>query len=511
MLDITQISFDDPKVWEMIGEGKTKGCFQIESHLGKTWSQKLKPQNIEELAALISIIRPGTLKAYDKKGKQMTQKFVDCKFGIEEIESLYEPIDHILKETYGIIVYQEQAMRIAQIMANFNESEADDLRKAIGKKLADLMKEVRAKFINGCAKNNVPHDKAEEVFDIIEKSARYSFNKSHAIGYAFVAYWCAYLRCYYPKEFFKHWLRNSDDKMDTDFERKQLIMAAKAENINIKGPTVKYLQDNFFWADDSIYFGLVNVKNVGKAHLDKLRQFEQDLSKSWTHIVFNVLPNVNKRAVENLIKVGAFAGYKKSRNEMLHEFSCVSQLTNKELESIQKNFSYNDKEVIDVITEFAMLGVKKNGGYISSERRLDKVQDIISRLRNPGRSLEDNPASYAKIEEKLLGCSINHSELTACAKASHADTTCKEILDGKKGVSFVAGVIKKFKEHTTKNKDKMAFLTIEDDECELDNIVVFPDVYKNCMDILYEDATVLISGEVKPKETSFIVKEVYLI
>lgn len=175
-IDITQISEEDPKVWEMIGEGRVKGCFQIESYLGKTWAKKLQPKNMTELAALVSIIRPGTLKAI-VDGKSMTQHFVDRKHGKEDIPSLHTLIDDLLIETYGVIVYQEQAMEIAVKLARFNLKEADDLRKAIGKKKADLMKELRLKFIDGCKNNYVDEEKAIEIFDMIEKSARYSFNK----------------------------------------------------------------------------------------------------------------------------------------------------------------------------------------------------------------------------------------------------------------------------------------------------------------------------------------------
>lgn len=175
-IDITKIREDDAEVWNMIGEGRVKGCFQIESYLGKTWSKKSKPKNITELSALISIVRPGTLKAI-VDGKSMTQHFVDRKFGKEDIPSLHPLIDDLLKETYGVIVYQEQAMEISVKMAGFNLKQADDLRKAIGKKKADLMKEVRVKFIEGCKNNNIDEDKAIEIFDMIEKSARYSFNK----------------------------------------------------------------------------------------------------------------------------------------------------------------------------------------------------------------------------------------------------------------------------------------------------------------------------------------------
>lgn len=514
MIDITNIPENDTKVWEMIGDGRVKGCFQIESHLGKTWCKKLKPENMTELAALISIIRPGTLKAI-VDGKSMTQHFVDRKHGNEDIPSLHPLIDGLLEETYGVIVYQEQAMEIAVKLANFNLKEADNLRKAIGKKKADLMKTIRGQFIDGCVKNYIDQEKAEDIFDMIEKSARYSFNKSHAVAYAKMAYWSAWTKYHYPEKFFKHWLKNADEKIDPDFEKKQLIISAKAENIDVKGPTIQYLEENFFWKNEAIYFGICNVKNVGAIHLKQLKQHLSKLDSNnitWCNILIHVLPFVNKRAVENLIKVGAFAGLKKTRTEMLHEYHCYLDLTKKEIEQMQNNIECHLLDAVSTLECFISKGTKKQGGFIATQSRLDKISNIILRIKNPGRSLLDNSMVYAKIEEKLLGCSINHSELNTCSDACHANTTCKEIVDGKMEDSVIAVIIKRLREYKTKNGDIMAFLSVEDDSGELENIVVFPDIYEQNRDIMYEEATVLLSGRIKDRQrNSFIVDKVFLI
>jgi DNA polymerase-3 subunit alpha len=515
-LSISNVDENIPAVWEMIADGNVKGCFQIEGHLGKTWCKALKPSNINELAALISIIRPGTLKAI-VDGKSMTQHFVDRKHKKEDIPSLHESIDKLLEETYGVIVYQEQAMEIAVKMAGFDLKEADDLRKAIGKKKADLMKQVRVKFIEGCKQNSIDEEKAVEIFDMIEKSARYSFNKSHAVAYAKMAYWSAYLKCTHPQKFFKHWLRNAEDKIDPDYEKRQLIMSAKSENIVVRGPHIKHLKDNFFWENNAIWFGICNVKNVGRAHLKFLQKYIQDLdmrSIDWTYLLVNVLTKVNKRAIENLIKVGAFSGFGKSRTEMLHEYHCFLDLTKKEIESVIELFNSSEEKytLLSLLDKILEMGTKKNGGFIATERRLSKVHETRNRLVNPGRKLIDNPSVYAKIEEKLLGCSINHSELTACSEAAHANATCKEVNDGKTDHSILAVIVKTVKEHKTKNKDTMAFLSIEDDSGELENIVIFPDIYEQNKDIIYEQATVLMSGEIKDKtRNSFIVDSIFLI
>lgn len=177
MLDITKIPLDDPAVWDLICDGHVKGVFQIESRLGKAWCRRMKPRNIEELSDLTSAIRPGTLQSKED-GKSMTQHYSDRKSGVDEVKSLHPSIDDIVKSTQGIILFQEQSIQIAVKMAGFTEEEGEALRKAIGKKQAELMASIKVDFINGCIKNGHSKEDAERIFGIIEKSSRYSFNKS---------------------------------------------------------------------------------------------------------------------------------------------------------------------------------------------------------------------------------------------------------------------------------------------------------------------------------------------
>jgi len=197
-----EIDYKCEETWGLFHEGRTKGVFQLESNLGKSWSRKLKPSNMEELAALVALIRPGCLKAISN-GKSMTQRYVDRKNQVEEVEYLHESLEEVLKPTYGVLVYQEQSMRIVQKLAGFDLKEADVLRKAIGKKKADLMAKVRKDFIKGCARiGMVDEATADEIFGWIEKSSRYSFNKSHAVAYAMCSYWSAYHKMHNTEECF---------------------------------------------------------------------------------------------------------------------------------------------------------------------------------------------------------------------------------------------------------------------------------------------------------------------
>ena len=200
------IDYKDKKTWDLFKDGLTKGVFQLESNLGRAWSKRLAPTNLEELAALIALIRPGCLKAITE-GKSMTQHYVDRKNKKEDVKYLDDSLEDILKTTYGVLVYQEQSMLIASKLADFNLQEADVLRKAIGKKNAELMEQVKTSFLEGAEKKGiVTKAVAEEIFSWIEKSSRYSFNKSHAVAYAMNSYLSAWYKANHTKEFFMSYL-----------------------------------------------------------------------------------------------------------------------------------------------------------------------------------------------------------------------------------------------------------------------------------------------------------------
>lgn len=198
-IDYENIPLDCPKAWTILDEGKTKGVFQLETQLGMSWAKKLQPDSMSELAALVSILRPGSLKAI-VDGKSMSQHYVDRKHGEEEIKDVHPAIWSILEPTQGVMIYQEQSMKVAQKLAGFDLKQADNLRKAIGKKKADLMAKVKIEFLDGCRNTGIVTDEqAKEIFDIIEKSNRYSFNASHAFGYGVIGYWSAYAKCLSPE------------------------------------------------------------------------------------------------------------------------------------------------------------------------------------------------------------------------------------------------------------------------------------------------------------------------
>lgn len=507
-IDITQVPLDDPKVWDLICSGNVKGCFQIESSLGRTWCKKVLPRNISELSDLISLIRPGVLKfVFD--GKSMAQHYVDRKAGLDEPIPLHPALHHILIDTQQIILYQEQIIRISQEIAGFSEAEGDSLRKGIGKKDAELLLSLETRFVEGCVKvGKVSEDDAKLIFANIKKSARYLFNKSHGISYAYIAYWSAYLKCYKPLEFYRNWLREAEEKIDPDKEVKELIFAAKKDGIAVNGPNIIHLNEKFEIFDGQIYFGITNVKNIGKQECLKLKEYlKPEYMENWNLLLIHCLVNVNKRAIDNLIYVGGIDTYKfkRSRLQMIHELSCIRDLTTTELKWLQSNFDIRNSLEHNIRR---LSKTRKDGGGAFTEKRSQAIQDIIKRLLDPGRSLYDDASVISKLERTLLGCEISRNELESCADADFANTTCAQYNDKNHPKQVViACTIKSFREILTKTKEKMCFLTVEDDTAELENIVVFPKIYEEYGEIIYEDSTILLSGARSYKgDNAFIVE-----
>jgi DNA polymerase-3 subunit alpha len=257
-------NFDDSEVWDLISSGNTKGVFQLDSNTGQTWAAKVKPKNIKELSDLSALLRPGALGA-SLDGKSMTQHYVDRKFGAD-FEYLHPALEPILKNSYGIIIYQEQAMKIATEIGGFSEELSDDLRKAIGKKNAKLMTELKQKFIDGCEKTGIVNSEvAHEIYDNIEKSNRYSFNASHSVVYAVNAYWSAYCKVHDTPIFFERYLNHAHKKPEWKDEIRDLVMDAKNFSLDVNPPNLSNLYKEFFYDKEKgcIFYGISRIKSVG--------------------------------------------------------------------------------------------------------------------------------------------------------------------------------------------------------------------------------------------------------
>ena len=514
--------FDDPQVWDIICDGDTKGVFQLESNLGRHWAKETKPRNIKDLAALISLIRPGTLLARDANGKSMTQVYADrkAKKADSPVEYLHDSLEPILKETYGVLVYQEQSMMIAQQLAGFDLKEADALRKAIGKKKADLMEKVKKAFLEGAASQGiVTKEIAEEIFSWIEKSNRYAFNKSHAVSYAINAYWSAYCKTHRRKKFYEKYLNRAEKKPKPDLEKKQLIMDAKRAGIEVLPPRLQHLHNDFFRhpLQDTIVYGLRHVKHVGKES-EKIMEY---ISKhnvqdyTWMDCLIHIVAGLrlNKRATIALISVGAFNGKNnlESRQKMLYEFDSWKQLSAREQQAIIDNYTSEDPAVYSNSLSEAIENMFKTVKVNS--RRKPTVDDIKDSLDNPFYDINDKVGVIAMDEEKYMSCSLT------CNKVDGLDLNmvtnlCQDIanqaITGKANIAVEIVRIKVVKTKKGKNPgQEMAFLTVEDSSGSLDDVVVFPESYNQHKDLLLETNTVLLIGEINSKDKgSLIVNQV---
>jgi DNA polymerase III alpha subunit len=266
--DINDIPLDCSAVWKLISSGHTVGIFQLEKNLGQDWAKRVRPDSIEELAALTALIRPGPLEA------GMTKDYIDIKFGRKKHSYLHPSLEPILEPTYGCLVYQEQAIRIATDIAGLSPESADELRKAIGKKLPELMAKVKEKFVKGVQEHSqIGLGIAEEIFGWIEKCQRYSFNKSHAISYGMIAYQTAWLKCHFPHEFFTSYLTYSQYKGDPKEEIYKLIQDARLFNVNILPPDIRRGNVHFQITQSpqkGIVFGLAHIRGVGTSAIEKI-------------------------------------------------------------------------------------------------------------------------------------------------------------------------------------------------------------------------------------------------
>lgn len=503
-IDFDNINYDCEKTWDLFSLGDTKGIFQLETNLGRKMSKEVKPENIEELSALISILRPGILKAVID-GKSMANRYIDRKHNREIISSLDKSLDVLLEDTYQVFLYQEQVMKIAEILAGFDLKEADELRKSVGKKDAALLAKVGEKFLKGCEKTKVVDvAKAEEIWSYILKGARYLFNKSHGVGYAYIGYWSAYVKAHFPVHFYTAWLRMAKEKIKPKEEIRQLIRAAKGLNINVHTTYLYQISTDdvdFTMNGNDIYFGAKNIKNIGQSQIEKLlstvKPVEDSLRKplkdfTWAEFLFHLTPKVNVRVITGLISVGGVDYYNLPRRKMLFEHNVWLKLTEKEQAQVN-----NHTDILSAL-EYLL-----TDGKVTKNRK-DVIAGLLEIIKNPPYDLNDSMLWVNKTEEDLLGIPLTVKKLDAC-DIIDGDTTCAEFKAGKTGNVTLCVEITAVKETKIKNGasagQKMGFIEVQDETEELDNIAIFAKEWEDLKNILYEGNTVLISGYRNKKNT----------
>ncbi|MCL4441039.1 MAG: DNA polymerase III subunit alpha [Firmicutes bacterium] len=462
-VDIAEIPLDDPKSYDLLCRGDTTGVFQLESSGMKSILRELKPGVFEDIVALVALYRPGPL------GSGMVKDFILNKHGQKKVTYLHPRLEPILKDTYGVILYQEQVMRIASDLAGFTLGEADMLRRAMGKKKPEIIAGKRAQFVEGAVKNNVDADIAGQVFDLMEFFAGYGFNKSHSAAYALVSYQTAYLKANYPVEYMTALLTSVRDNTD-----KVVIFTddCRRNGIEVLPPDVNRSRQSFSVEGDKIRFGLAAIKNVGLGAVEAIitsrekdgvfRNFADFCSRLDTRVV-------NRRVMENLIKAGAMDSLEHHRAQLMASVDAGLSLA----QQTQKDRANGQLSLLDFWGE--------------------EVKNTLS-LEMPDIKEYSRGESLA-LEKEAIGFYLSgHPLMDYRQSLEEAGNTLADLKEQKEDAPVTCGgMIASFKKITTKKGDPMAFGMLEDLTGSME-VVFFPRVYKEYHNLIETDAVVLVRG-----------------
>jgi len=468
--DLTNINLDDPDTYRLLVSGDTIGVFQLESSGMKDLLIRLKPECFDDVIALVALYRPGPMES------GMIDDYVKRKHGEKDVVYLLPELEPILKETYGVIVYQEQVMRIAASVADYSMSDADDLRKAMGKKKPAIMARQRLRFIRGATERGIQSQKAKKLFDLIEKFGGYGFNKSHSAAYALIAYQTAFLKAHFPVEFMASLLTGEINSIDGVVK---YIAECRHHGIKVLPPDINESDKEFTVIGSKIRFGLVAVKNVGEGAIEVIIDARKEgrFSSLFDFCERVDLKKANKRVVESLIKCGAFDSTGANRSQMMV--------------SLENAIDYGQrvqKEKADPQMGLFDIGAAKQNINLPQMSGIDEWDE----------------KQLLTFEKEALGFYITGHPLTRfddlLDKFTNANTiSLKEKNDGE--IVRIGGIIINIKTIKTKKGDLMAFVTLEDQHGTVE-IIIFSLVYAAIQEILIEDNAVIIQGRVKGDENS---------
>lgn len=474
-IDLSVLALNDPAVYTLISSGETTGIFQMESAGMRRLARDLKPTKFTDISAMVALFRPGPM--------EWIPTFIEAKENPRKIKYLHPDLKPILAETYGIAVYQEQCMQIANKMAGYSMVEADKLRMAIGKKKREVMKKEKEKFIKGCSSRGLSVSMAENIFSLIEKFVGYGFNKAHSASYALIAYQTAYMKQKYPVEFMTAVLAAESrgaSGPSRDEKIAQAILECRRMKINLMSPNINKSDVEFkieAEKDDKgeIRFGLSAIKNVGTAAIDSIlaaREKDGDF-KSFTDFIKRVdLSKVNRKTVESLIKAGAMDQFGK-RASLLAAFSEIIERVHKGQEKKDQGqvslFEVSEsEEIIDVFPEM---------------EELSKEELLLFEKQFLGFYITEHP----------LTNQINDLE----KRVSHRlNMLASEV----KSTVVIGGIVTQVKKITTRQGgQEMAFVKIDDFTGSIE-LVVFPTVYERTKFTWVADKVVLVKGKVSEKD-----------
>ncbi|MCA9371285.1 DNA polymerase III subunit alpha [Candidatus Woesebacteria bacterium] len=472
-IDLHNIPLNDKKTYDLICSGKTIGVFQLESAGMRRLAKDLQPSKITDVNAMVALYRPGPM--------DLIPEFIKGKKNSKTIKYIHPDLKPVLEETYGVLVYQEQIIDIAVALADFDKSEADLLRMAVGKKKKKLMKEGKEKFTNGMLKNGYTKKLAKDIFGFIEKFAAYGFNKPHSASYGLIAYWTAYMKANYPVEFMTALLTaelHGTSGPLREVKMSRAIDDAKRMNIDILPPDINTSDEDFTIEDNAIRFGLSSVKNVGSAAISSILKTRKadGAFNSFSDFLMRVeLRKVNKKCVENLIKSGTLGAFGNQATLLTHYPHVVRQISSLKEQQDKGQF----------------------GLFQAQDFNKERV-DTFSHLP------EFDNTTLVEHEKEVFGFLINSDPLKKHKKIIDKKVT-KEFTDisekdNNRSFIFAGRIVSKKIVSTKKNNHHMSFLTVNDGGDSIE-IIVFPKVHAKFDSILLINNVILFKGKVSYKDS----------
>ena len=485
-LDLNKIDYSDKKVLDYIGTGNTEGIFQLESAGMKNFMKELKPQSLEDIIAGISLYRPGPM--------DFIPKYIEGKNNKDSVTYDCPQLEPILEPTYGCIVYQEQVMQIVRDLAGYTLGRSDLLRRAMSKKKADVMAKERQKFVygdkaegvKGCINNGISEEIANKIYDEMTDFAKYAFNKSHAAAYAVVAYQTAYLKYYYAEEFMAAMLTSVMDNSDKVAE---YVYSCRSMGIKILPPDINEGESGFSAGDKCIRYGLTAIKNVGKAVIDGIvaeRERNGRFKDLEDFITRTSSIGVNKRAIENFIKAGAFDSLGATRKQMMMVYIQIMDGVNQE----KKDAMAGQTSFFDFIDDEAKETYKvqmPNVGEYDTAQKLEFEKEVIG-IYASGHPLQDQEEKWRRV---ITNMTLDFAEPEEGEESKVQDKS-KVVVGG-----IISNVTRKF----TKTGAQMAFITLEDLVGTIE-VIVFPRQFDNSRRLLEEGRKVFVEGQVSIEENA---------
>ena len=469
-IDLEKIPEDDPKTYEMLAAGDAMGVFQLESSGMRDLLKKMKPQKFGHLVALLALFRPGPL------GSGMVDDFIKRMRDTSLIQYDHPILEPILKETYGVILYQEQVMKIVSDLAGFSLAQADSLRRAIGKKIPEVMVHEKKRFMIGAMKKGVKEKVAEKIWNLIDFFSGYGFNKSHSAAYAMISYQTAFLKAHYPIEFMTALLTSEMGNTDKVV---RYIEACKKMGIEVLPPSVDESYSEFTCVENNIKFGLAAIKNVGSTAIDSIIKSRKEDGEFTS--LFNFTERVdlrlcNRKVLESLIKCGAFDKWKLHRSQLMASIDVALDVGSK----LQKDKSRG---------QLSFFEGSEDQGFGSSSYDIPNIP-------------EWSESQLLAYERELIGFYVSSHPLARYTKIlkDYAKAYTDSLGEfGNQSEVTVGGIIDSIKEILTKRGEKMGFLNLQDlkGTCE---VVVFPEVYKNALSLMEKDKIIFVRGKIDSRD-----------